>query len=128
VAVTLTALCATAWLVAALSEPSVRSGALLLLVFGSACVGRGHLRRRESDIVLVVSARGDIAVSAAGFEAEPAQVLLRSRHLIVLKAGGRIIPVWSDTLPAPAWRRLAVACRWGGASAAALDQNAESAN
>jgi hypothetical protein len=53
-------------------------------------------------------------------------VLYQGSTHACLRGPDGLLPVWADALPAAAWRRLRVACRWPPAARSGLDQSSGS--
>jgi hypothetical protein len=113
-AVVLTAAACCACLAALLLAPSVARAAALLvslvalgLSFRPGQNGPARRLRMASDGTLTTAIEG---------EYEPATVRYCAPSYICLGGASGPLSVWPESMPASAWRRLLVACRWTGGS------------
>jgi hypothetical protein len=105
----LTGLAAAACLLALWLSPnaarlaaSLAALAALVLVLRPVRPARGRQLAVGDDGMVQVGSADDVTTT----------VLYCSAGFISLRVAGGTLPIWSGDLPATAWRRLLVACRW----------------
>lgn len=112
-AVALTTVAAAACLAAALAGPSATRVAAALAA-AAALAWATYGGRRSAPVLIRIGADGRLRLRAVdGGVDRPTEALYCGPRLIVLRGTTESpLAVWPDALPAAAWRRLLVACRW----------------
>lgn len=78
--------------------------------------------RSEPGLEIAIGADGALQVRRCDGGADeppaPAHCIFVAPWLITLRCGGVVLPIWPDSLPAPAFRRLHACTRWDSSAEA----------
>jgi len=122
----LLAAASVALLGAALVLGDPRHAALLAAALAAAglALGRAMLwRSRRPDIELAIDPSGAVRLRAAGSgDDAPAHAAFAAPWLITLHSGAIWVPIWPDSVPNEAFRRLSACVHWARAEPALQEQ------
>ena len=88
--------------------------------------------RSEPGLEIAIGADGALQVRRCEGGADepptPARCIFVAPWLITLRCGGVVLPIWPDSLPAPAFRRLHACTRWDSSAEASTRRRRAQSN